>query len=928
MTMKKYGIGIIFSLMSLWASAQGQLKVERLRCEYDSFPLGIETQHPRFSWVLSSLERSQEQSAYQILVSDNPELLAADKGNVWDSRKVNSAQSIQVEYAGSALKSSQKYFWKVKVWNRKGEASAWSQPASWQMGLLSKSDWSGAQWISLKELDMATYKGMNEKDILDKVKNIQPQFRKDFRISKSIKSATAFVSGLGHFDFFINGQKVGDHFLDPGWTTYEKYVLYVTFDITKQLQSGNNTLGIMLGNGFYTVPKGRYRKAQLVTLHGLPKTICKVLVEYTDGTSETVITDPSWKVTISPITFGNVYAGEDYDATLEHEGWTKPEFDATSWSNAVSAKGNDTLYSQRAAPLKVMEEFEPKSVFKTSKGWVYDMGQNMSGIPRITLSGPRGKTVKMYPAELLNADSTANQKATGSSFIFSYRLKGKGDETWQPQFTYYGYRYVMVEGATPEGQRGADTLPVIRKLTGLHTRLATPQMGSFECSNDLFNRTNTLIDWAVKSNMASVLTDCPHREKLGWLEQTYLMGTSLQYSYDIAAYYTKIMADMQSVQSEDGFLPEIAPEYCVFNTKEGTPSIFRDSPEWSSAYIILAWYMYQWYGDTRLMTEHYDGLKRLAKHIASKADSSGIVSYGLGDWYDLGPQRPGVAQLTTQGVTGTATWYYDMIILQKIATLLGKQAEAAEFGKQAEQIKANLNKRFFNPATGQYDKGSQTANAMALYLGIVEPAYRDVVMKNLLADIRSRNNALTAGDIGYRYLIQALQQGGASDVIFDMNNRSDVPGYGYQLAKGATALTESWQALPIVSNNHLMLGHLMEWFYSTLGGISQSEASVGYKQFVISPEPVGDVTSAKTTFISPYGPVKTNWKMNGKTFELNFEIPANTSALVYLPKGTPTSVTEGGKDVKSVIDLKFLRIENGRAVYFAGSGVYAMNVTY
>lgn len=926
--MRNYPILIGLFLLSICNQifCQKELSVINLKCEYESNPIGIETLKPRFSWQIVSDLRKQTQSAFQILVANNLDDLTSDNGNIWDTKKTNSGQLMQIEYHGKTLIANQKYYWKVKVWNQKGSASDWSAIATWQMGLLSKSDWGEAHWITMPELDLTDYKNLGIKEIQNKTENILPLFRKDFKVGKPVKNATAYISGLGQFEISLNGDKVGDHFLDPGWTTYEKYSLYATFDITGQLRQGKNTIGVMLGNGFYNIPKGgRYRKADLVLMHGLPKMICKIIIEYQDGTKETLDSNSSWKVARSPVTFTSIYGGEDYDARLEQDGWNKPGFNDNAWQNSVVLKESDTIHSQRFAPLKVMETFKPNHIFKSEKGkWVYDLGQNFSGIVKFTVQGKKGDSVSVFPGELLDSDSSITQRAVGSPYYFAYKCKGNGTETCQPRFAYTGFRYVQIENAVPDGQPNLLGLPVIKELTGLHTRSSAEQIGNFSCSDDLFNKTNKLIDWGIKSNMASVLTDCPHREKLGWLEQTYLMGSSMHYSYDVSRMFTKTIEDMQSIQLPCGLIPAIAPEYCIFNDKNGKPTDFRDTPEWGSAYIILPWYMYQWYGDKRILESHYEGMQKYMEYLNTKSTNR-IISQGLGDWYDLGPNRPGFSQLTTMGVTATATWYYDAVILSKIANLLGKKTDIAKYNKLASEIKAAFNETFFKKDSCIYDRNSQTANAMAIYLNLADPEIKDKVLQNLMKEIRNKNNVLTAGDIGFRYLIRVLEDNNASDVIFDMNSRTDVPGYGYQLAKGATALTESWQALPVVSNNHLMLGHLMEWFYSGLAGIRQEENSVAYKNIVIKPEIVGDITKARANYQSMYGVIESEWQKKEDGFYLTVQIPVNTTATIYLPAAEQSMVTESSKPLSN--EIQFIKKENGRMVYEIGSGRYFFKVS-
>jgi hypothetical protein len=569
-----------------------------------------------------------------------------------------------------------------------------------------------------------------------------------------------------------------------------------------------------------------------------------------------------------------------------------------------------------ADPLKIMQEFDPQSKRQLGAGtWIYDMGQNFSGIPQITVRGKKGDTVKIIPAELINADGSANQKGSGGPHYYNYILKGDGAETWQPQFTYYGFRYLQVEGAVPQNEPNVQQLPVTIRVKGSHTRNSAATVGDFICSNDLFNKTFKLIDWAMKSNMASVFTDCPHREKLGWLEEAHLVGSSLHYNYDIAGLARKCINDMRISQTADGLIPEIAPEYVQFTEP------FRDSPEWGSNAIILPWYVYQWYGDRGVLTENYDMIKRYLAYLDKQANNH-LLYQGLGDWYDLGPKPPGVSQLTPKGITATALYYYDLDIAGKIAKLLGKAGDDAAYKKLAAQVRESYNKKFFNTDTRQYGSGSQAANALSVYTGLVEPQYKTAVVNNIVKDIRARANSLTAGDIGYRYLLRVLDDEGRSDVIYDMNSRSDVPGYGYQLAHGATALTESWAALPAVSNNHFMLGHLMEWFYSGLAGIRPADDAIAFNKIEIRPEVVGDVTWAKASYQSPYGTIASLWKKETDRFELSISIPANTSANVYIPANKTAIITAGGQNIKNRKDMKLMGYQRGKAIIKVGSGNY------
>lgn len=914
---------LVLLLFSVPVFAQ-DLHVNDLRCADRINPMGVEAQFPTLSWKIVSQQRGVLQSAYQLMVADNPLALTKNIGNLWDSKKVQSDASIQVAYKGKRLTAGKTYYWKLRIWDNKGHVSAWSAPAKWQMGLLAAGDWKNASWIAYEKLadsNVTVLPKDNKKDTYFGG-NVLPLLRKDFIVKKPLAKASMFMSGLGHFEMSLNGKKQGDHFLDAGWVKYDKEALYISFDVTESLRKGENTIGVMLGNGFYYVPpvKGRFRKSK--PAFGYPKMICRLLLEYRDGTTENIISDKSWKTAAGPITFSSIYGGEDYDARLEQQGWDSPSFNDQQWKTVIAVDGPPVIRSQQAEPLKVFENFTAQQVAKVSDSeCIYDLGQNASAIISLKVKGNKGDTVRIYPGELLK-DGKVNQKPTGSPFYFEYVLNGTGEESWQPRFTYYGFRYLQVRGAIPAGNGGVSRLPQLLELKGLHTRNAADRVGSFSSSNSLFNKTDQLIDWAIKSNMASVFTDCPHREKLGWLEESHLMMSSVMYNYDVATLAAKVVNDVITSQLDNGLIPEIAPEYIQF-TWGG--EMFRDSPEWGSTGIILPWYLYQWYGNTEVLKNAYPTMQRYMVYLTTKAENH-ILKQGLGDWYDIGPERPGVSQQTPMGVTGTAIYYYDLCLLQKIARLLDKPADAEKYQALASAVKQAFNTTFFNKETKQYATGSQTANAMAIYMELVEPEYKAAVLANLIKDIRDRNNALTAGDIGYRYVLRVLEQAHRSDVIFDMNSRNDVPGYGYQLAKGATALTESWAALPEVSNNHFMLGHIMEWFYSGLGGIRQEDGSVAFKHIRIYPEPVGDLTSAKGSYLSPYGKIATDWKKTDRGFELAVTVPVNTKARVYLPATGKQRPTENGKAIKDSAAIKWIGFEKDRAVVEIGSGNYNFKV--
>ena len=492
-----------------------------LKCEQETDPVGIETPSPRFSWQLVSPERGCRQTAYRIVVAGTEKDAAAGRATMWDSGKVPGEQSLLIPYDGQPLEAAETYYWSVRVWGPDGKPSAWSPAQRFTMGLPDREDWSGARWIALEEdvdsliVINGTFDTGPDNPILGNKpfgRNKLPLLRREFTVDKPVRRATAYVCGLGQFELFLNGEKTGDHFLDPAWTKFDKEVQYVSFDVSDRLRQGANAVGAMLGNGFFNIPRERYSK--FAGSYGAPKMIFKLQIEYEDGTRQTVVSDDSWKAAPGPVTFSSIYGGEDYDAGLAQAGWTSPDFDDSSWSAAVLTRFDSPLRSQRTTPIKIRQRVPTVRKYRNSKGnYLYDLGQNASGIVRLSVRASGRHTVRMFPGELCRPDSTVNQRSSGGPVFFSYTTRGDGSvESWQPQFTYYGFRYVEVEGAVPEGEPNPNGLPEIVELTGLHTTNSAEQVGTFECSNPLFNQIYTLIDWAIRSNFSSVFTDCPHRE--------------------------------------------------------------------------------------------------------------------------------------------------------------------------------------------------------------------------------------------------------------------------------------------------------------------------------------------------------------------------------------------------------------------------------
>ncbi|MDB5326961.1 MAG: rhamnosidase [Phycisphaerales bacterium] len=878
------------------------MRVTDLRCEHRTSPIDLDTATPTLSWVLKDDARGQKQTAYRILVASTAALLASEHGDLWDSGRVESNRTLQIAYAGKPLGSFATCIWKVQAWDKDNTATPWSDPATFATATLAANDWK-AKWITGAAVEDAP-----------------PLFRRAFRTDKPVIRAQLYICSLGQFELHCNGQRVSDDMLQPGWTNYKKTCQYVVHDLTALLKQGDNALGVITGHGMYHVgnaPAGTKRYTKFKGSFGPPLLIAQLHLDYADGSRDVIITDEQWQTSPGPITYSNIYGGEDYDARREQPGWADAgAFAANGWSPATPHDGpGGTLRgsSVAAPPVRIARVFAAKVMAEPSPGVVvYDAGQNCSMMPRVVVRGPAGSRIKVSPAESLKEDGTVNQRHTGNPVFYTYTLKGDGEEAWSPRFSYTGGRYLQVETFGPEGDESAK--PTIVAIRSQFITSSSPRVGHFECSNDLFNRTAGLIDSAIRSNMVSVLTDCPHREKLGWTEEQHLMGPSLMYAYDLASLYRKAANDHTDAQLPSGDVPTICPQYTKFQPPY---EVFNDSPEWGSASILVPWQVFQWYGDEELLRRQYPTMQRYLNYLTSRATDH-IVSHGLGDWYDLGPNPPGFAQLTPIALTATATYFHDAEVLSMAANRLGFADDSAKYKAVANEIRSAFNATFYDAGTHQYATKSQTSLAMPLVMGLAPEHDRAAILENLVADVKDHDTNLTSGDVGYRYLLRALAAAGRSDVVFAMNSRSDRPGYGMMLAKGETSLTEAWNAQPQSSLNHFMLGHIQEWFYANLAGLSQAASSIAFDRIVIQPNPVGDVTHASATYASARGEIRVAWSITGGVVTLDCVIPPNTTATVHLPTRDPTSIREGDKTIADIAEVRLI----SPSTFAVDSGTY------
>lgn len=854
-----------------------------LRVQNLEDPVGIDERNPQLSWKIKSNKQDIKQTDYRVVVATSKRGL--DQPDIWDSGKVQSDKNIGIRYAGKPLKSARKYYWKIMVWINKEEKGRWSEPAHFVTGIFDQRDWENTKWIAFEKLpdSMRVYPGVHAYGNMDALHNraqkraVIPRFRKEFEISKKVKEAYVFVSGLGQYDLFLNNKKVDNSLLKPTWSDYTERVYYNSFEVTEQLKEGRNTFASLVAPGFLYINQERYYKFAIAA--GFPMFRLKMIIRYDDGTTQEVTTDENWKTSPSAIVYSSIYGGEDFDANKVQKNWMTSGFNDHTWSESIAVKGmGGKMQAQESYPVVVGKKFEPVSI-DTLDNHLYkmiDFGQNMSGIIKIKAQAPKGHTIKITPSELTLANGHPDQRASGEPYYWQYTFKGNGAENWQPKFTYYGFRYVGVELLDENGSHvNLDSLN-INEIKALHTQNNMPKTGTFVSSDTLLNKTFDLIRWGIRNNLSNLATDCPHREKLGWLEQAHLMGNSIQYNYDIQNFYRKSVRDMCDAQLSNGMIPDIAPEYVEFD--DG----FRDSPEWGSSIILVPWYLYNWYGDEQILEEAFPTMKRYLSYLSTKSENH-LLDYGLGDWFDLGTAPPGVSQLTPLGLTASGFYFYDAKILSKVAEVLGEEKEAEKYSFLADTIKKAFNEKYLNTETKVYATGSQTSFAIPLYFGIAPQRYKSDLLTNFTDSIKQNNYSLTAGDIGFRYVIRVLEKEGYNELIYKMNNRDDVPGYGYQMKKGATALTESWQGLREVSNNHMMLGHLMEWFYSGLSGVRQEEGSVGFKKIEITPQFIKEVDFIKSTYNSVNGIIKVEWRRRKDEVELKVEIPPNSTAKIKLP---------------------------------------------
>jgi alpha-L-rhamnosidase len=816
-----------------------------LTCEYHTNPLGIETPHPRFSWWLNDPTPNARQTAYQIRTD-----------NGWDTGKIKSNQSVHVPYKGPALNSRQRVTWQVRYWNARGKPSAWSKPAWFEMGLLAKSDWQ-AQWIG------APWVGG------PKTTSPAPFLAKSFPITKSIWSARLYVTALGLYECTLNGHRVGDAVFTPGWTDYRKRIQYQVYDVTSHLRTGRNQFDAILGDG-WAVGHVAWNNRQ--SHADRPQLFAQLEITFTDGSQATIVTDNTWQTAQGPILEADMLMGESHDARLKPANWQPAlTFDAPS----------APLVAMRGPPVRRMMELQPVAPpRKAGEKWIFDLGQNMVGRVRLRIRGNRGQTVTLRFAEVLNPDGTiytANLRAARSTD--HYTLAGKGTETWEPRFTFHGFRYVEVGGLTEK--------PKPDMITGVVLHSDTPPTGAFSCSDKLINQLQHNIQWGQRGNFLEVPTDCPQRdERCGWTGDAQVFSRTAAFNMDVAGFFTKWQNDLADAQKPNGDFTSVAPDVVLGKCGGG--------PAWSDAGVICPWTMYLSYGDTRLLAEHYDSMRRFIDSLRKESKNlirawDGYHWQGYGDW--LAQDGSGtVFGGTRKDLIGTAFFAYSTRLLSQIAQRLGRKDDAVAYGKLFERIRRAFQRHFVTPQ-GLVGTGTQTSYVLALHFDLLPDRLRPVALANLVRDIESRGKQ-SCGFVGSSYLPWVLSDNGRLDVAQRLLFQKDWPSWLYAVTQGATTIWERWdgwtkekgfQDPSMNSFNHYAYGAVGAWLYAVVAGLQLDPEQPGYKHILIQPHPVGELTHARATLRTMYGIAESRWKISGHKFLLDITIPPNTTATVRLP---------------------------------------------
>jgi alpha-L-rhamnosidase len=904
-----------------------EIELSNLKCEYLRNPIGVDILQPRFSWNIFSDSRGVAQSAYRIIIGEQKDALINGKISIWDTGKTPSDKLTNIVYDGTPLESDHTYYWTVCIWDQDGAQSSWSKPAIFHTGLLNASDWQ-AKWITPIDSTLEA-----------------PLLRKEFNIEKQVKSAYVYVTGLGYYELYLNGEKVGDHVLDPSLTDYRKRVLYSTYDITEQVKNGINVTGILLGNGAWRLRKveDRYSWGNGSLISGTLRCLMQMNIIYTDGSQKSIITDNSWKSSDSPITFNNLYGGEDYDARLEKKGWSSAGFDASEWQPVQIAESpGGILKSQLMPSIKVTETIQPIAITNPEPGvYLFDMGQNFAGWWKIRVKGSTGVTLRVRGAETLNdslfpeplkqGDHLSIKDAFHARVWTDYTLKGKDLEEYEPRFFYTGFRYVEV---ILDNKINPEFLEVEGRV--VHTALEFN--GEFVTSDSLLNRVHRATVWSQRGNTHGSPTDCPHREKGSYTGDGQVIAEASIHDFQMATFYTKWLDDMRDAQEKNGRIPNTAPT--LIGGMGGGIA-------WGSAYILIPWWMYQYYDDTRILEEHYVTMKQYLGylHNLARIDSDPGEEYIINDfdsyWYSLGEWcAPGQGDCPNHPMVNTYYYYQNSLLLSRIASLLGKNSDAGRYLALADTIKIEMNNKFFNSETNLYgtDTLYQTYQLLALAGDIIPVEHREKVFQTLVDDIvDTKKGHLNTGIIGTKHLWNVLADFNRNDLGYSIATQTTYPSYGFWIEKGATTLWEKWEG--IHSHNHQMFGSVDEYFYKYLAGISspaEGKTTPGYKHIHIQPYVPEGLSFVEASVNTAAGKIESKWNHIPGMFQIRVVIPANSDATISIPilDYKNISVTENDKIIwedgsfisgtEGIIEGK---LEGSFFICSTGSGTYDFKIS-
>ena len=917
------------------------LKPAYLRCEHRVNPLGIDETQPRLSWVVESGERSQRQTASHILVASSAAALAANNGDLWDSGKISGNETAGVVYAGKPLVSGQQCFWKLKVWDARGKESMWSPAALWTMGLLEPSDWQ-AQWIGCDKLRQtappanppATAKRNGAKQPKAKQPGAKPAdpstnapvkkpiviitppavyLRTSFTVKQPVVRATLYATALGWFDIHLNGGRVTDDYFNPGWTDYNKRIYYRAYDVTAAVRPGANAFGAVLSDGWYSgYIGGGYNREHY---GNKPRVLAQLVLEFADGSRQIVATGPSWKASTGPITHADILQGETYDATRQIAGWDAHGFNDKSWAAVdVGAELKPVVQAHPGPPVVAIKEFTAKSIKQPKPGvFVFDLGQNFAGVTRLTIRGKAGQKITIRHAERLSADGniyTLNLRTAAATD--TYICKGKGTEVWSPRFTFHGFQYVEVTGLTEK--------PTEETLVGVALSSGTTVAGAFECSDPMLNQLHNNVYWTQRANFIDIPTDCPQRdERLGWTGDAQIYIRTATLNTDVQAFFTKWLVDLDDGQRADGQFPKVAPVK-VTDADGGAA--------WADAGVICPWTLYEVYGDKRQLERHYPAMRRYIEFCVNRSTPELLPPakyHCYGDWVSIKANTP-------EDVIYTAYFAYSTRLLARAAEALGKTDDAVKYSELFEKIKTAFNTAYV-AADGRIKGNTQASYVLALAFDLVEGEAARRAADYLVADIEKHDWHLTTGFVGTKDLMLALAKIGRNDVAYRLVHNDTFPSWGFSIKNGATSIWERWNGwTPEVgfekpdmnSFSHYSFGAVYGWMAENIGGIRN--AGLAYDRILIAPEPDDKLTFARVAYDSIHGTIRSEWTKSAGRFTLDVTIPANTTATVSLPAADAGDITENGLPLDQVSGVKFLRMENGRALLAVASGSYEFAV--